>query len=207
MTYADADTVKELSGIEANDLGNVSNSSELDSLISKLNDRAKSLIDEYCQRDFGEHLAETVDVDGNGRRELSLPDAAAGDGLYYPIISLSTVKIDDSALDADDYRIKPQPNALANRNAGVIERKNARWPEGWENIEVTLDWGYSAPPDEVKGIAETLIVDQLLNAAQASKSSGAESVSMDGYSVTFGKRMRLSDEHKSRLARFRRVIV
>lgn len=207
MTYADAATVKELSGVSANDLNNIANSSELDSLISKLNDRAKSVIDEYCQRDFGEHAGETVKVDGNGRTELSLPQQAAGDGLYYPIINLSSVKLNGSSLDASDYRIKPQPNALSNRNAGVIERKHARWPKGWENIEVTLDWGYSSPPEEVKSIAESLIVDQLLNAAQASKSSGAESVSMDGYSVSFSQRMRLNEEHQQRLNNFRRVIV
>jgi hypothetical protein len=207
MTYADADTVKELSGVSANDLDNVQNSSELDTLISKLNDRAKSVIDEHCQRDFEEHLGETVTVDGNGRTELSLPQHASGDGLYYPIINLSSVKLSGSSLDASDYRIKPQPNALSNRNAGVIERKYARWPRGWENIEVTLDWGYSSPPDEVTSIAEKLIVDQLLDAAQASKSSGAESVSMDGYSVSFGHRMTLNEEHQERLKRFRRVIV
>jgi hypothetical protein len=207
MTYADPETVKELSGITASDLGNVANSSELDSLISNLNDRAKSLIDEYCQRDFEEHAGETVKVDGNGRNELSLPQYAAGDGLYYPIINLSSVSLNGNSLDASDYRIKPQPNALSNRNAGVIERKNARWPEGWENIEVTLDWGYQSPPGEIKSIAETLIVDQLLDAAQAEQGSGATSISMDGFSVSFSERMRLNEEHKQRLGRFRRVIV
>jgi hypothetical protein len=207
MSYADSQTVKERSGVSANDLNNVQNSSELDNLISRLNDRAKSLIDEYCQRDFEEYTGETVKVDGNGRSELSLPQYAAGDGLYYPIISISSVSLNGNALDASDYRIKPQPNALSNRNAGVIERKNARWPEGWENIEVTLDWGYQSPPDEIKSVAESLIVDQLLNSVQDSKSSGADSVSMDGYSVSFSQRMRLDDQHKEQLGRFRRVIV
>lgn len=207
MTYADADMVKERSGVSANDLNNVQNSSELDNLISRLNDRAQSLIDEYCQRDFEQHSGETVKVDGNGRTELSLPQQAAADGLFYPIINLTEVKLNGNALGASDYRIKPQPNALSDRNAGIIERKHARWPEGWENIEVTLDWGYSSPPPEVKSIAESLIVDQLLNAVQDSKSSGADSVSMDGYSVTFSQRMRLDDQHKEQLGRFRRVIV
>jgi hypothetical protein len=207
MTYADPQTVKELSGISASDLGNVSSSTELDNLISRLNDRAKSLIDEHCQRDFELYSGETVKVDGNGRTELSLPQYAAGDGLYYPIIELADVSLNGSSLDASDYRIKPQPNALPDRNAGIIERKRARWPNGWENIEVTLDWGYSTPPDEVKSIAETLIVDQLLDAAQADKGSGADSISMDGFSVSFSERMRLNEEHKQRLGRFRRVIV
>ena len=207
MSYADSATVKELSGIAANDLDNVQNSSALDTLISKLNDRAKSAIDEYCQRDFEHHPGETVKVDGSGRTDLSLPRQSAGDGLYYPILSLTSVKLNGSALDSDGYRIKQQPNSKKNRNAGIIERKYARWPKGWENIEVTLDWGYPNPPDEVKSIAEQLIIDQLLNAAQASKSSGAESISMDGYSGTFGKRMRLSEEHQERLRHFRRIIV
>jgi len=207
MTYADSQTVKQLSGVAASDIGNVSNTTELDNLISRLNDRAKSLIDEYCQRDFEEHLGEAVPVDGNGRTELSLPQYAAGDGLYYPIINLDTVTLNGNALDASDYRIKPQPNALTNRNAGIIERKNARWPEGWENIEVTLDWGYSSPPEEVKSVAESLIVDQLLDATQAEKGSGATSISMDGFSVSFSERMTLNDEQKERLGRFRRVIV
>jgi len=207
MSYGDSTVIKQRSGIEASDIGNVSNSSELDTLISNLNDRAKSLIDEHCQRDFDEHTGETVKADGNGRNELSLPQYAAGDGLYYPIINLSSVSLNGNALDASDYRIKPQPNALSNRNAGVIERKNARWPEGWENIEVTLDWGYSNPPEEVKSIAESLVVDQLLDAAQAEQGSGATSISMDGFSVSFSGRMTLNEEQKQRLGRFRRVIV
>jgi hypothetical protein len=207
MSYGETTVIEQRSGIEASDLGNVSDSSELKTLISNLNDRAKSLIDEYCQRDFEEHLGETTTVDGNGRRELSLPQYASGDGLFYPIISLASVSLNGNALDASDYRIKPQPNALSNRNAGVIERKNARWPRGWENIEVTLDWGYESPPEEVKSIAESLVVSQLLDAAQAEKGSGASSISMDGFSVSFSERMRLNDEHKQRLSRFRRVIV
>ena len=207
MTYADVQTVKERSGVSANDLNNVQNETALDDLISRLNKRAKSLIDEYCQRDFEEHAGETIKVDGNGRTELSLPQQAAADGLFYPIINLTDVKLNSNTLDASDYRIKPQPNALSNRNAGVIERKNARWPEGWENIEVTLDWGYSSPPPEIKSVAESLIVDQLLNAVQDSKSSGADSISMDGFSVSFSQRMRLNERHKEELDNFRRVIV
>lgn len=207
MSYGDSTVIKQRSGIEASDIGNVSNSSELDTLISNLNDRAKSLIDEHCQRDFDEHTGETVKADGNGRNELSLPQYAAGDGLYYPIINLSSVSLNGNPLDASDYRIKPQPNALSNRNAGVIERKRAIWPEGWENIEVTLDWGYQSPPEEVKSIAESLVVDQLLDAAQAEQGSGATSISMDGFSVSFSERMTLNEEQKQRLGRFRRVIV
>lgn len=207
MTYADAQTVKELSGISAGDLDNVANTTELDALITKLNERAKSRIDEYCQRDFGEHLAETVAIDGNGRTELSVPQRAAADGLFYPITTLTEVKLSNSVLDADDYRLKPQSNALADRNAGIIERKHAVWPRGWENIEVTFDWGFASPPGEIKAVAESMITDTLLSAVQDGKSSGAESVSMDGYSVSFGSRMRLSEEHKDRLSRFRRIIV
>jgi hypothetical protein len=205
MGYADPDVVKQTSGITANDLSNVSRATELDTLITALNDRAKSRIDEFCGRDFESHLGETVKVDGNGRTELSLRRHAAGEGLYQPIISLTSVKLHNSTLDASDYRIKPQPNSLPNRNAGIIERKHARWPEGWENIEVTLDWGFSSPPDEVKSVAESMVKEALLDAAQADKSSGAESVSMDGYSVSFSNRIQLSDEEKGRLKPFRRL--
>lgn len=206
MGYAETEVVKQTSGVSPNDLSNVSNSTELDSLIANLNDRAKSRIDEYCGRDFEEYSGETVKVDGNGREELSLRRHAAGEGLFQPILSLSEVKLGDKTLDASDYRIKTQPNSLPDRNAGIIERKrNARWPEGWENIEVTLDWGFTDPPDEVKSIAENMITEALLNAAQSSKSSGAESVSMDGYSVTFGNKMQLNEEQKERLKPFRRL--
>lgn len=205
MTYADPQTVKQLSGISPSDIENVANSTELDNLISRLNDRVKSRIDEYCGRDFEFHGSETVKVDGNGRTELSLRRHAAGDGLYQPIVNLSSVSVGGSTLDASDYRIKPQPNSLPNRNAGIIERKHARWPEGWENIEVTLDWGYQSPPEEIKSVAESMVKEALLDAAQASKSSGAESISMDGYSVSFSERIGLSENQKERLAPFRRL--
>lgn len=203
MAYGDPTVIKQTSGISANDLGNVSNASELDTLISNLNDRAKSLIDEYTGRDFEYHQNETATLDGNGRREISLRRNATENGLFFPIISIAEVRQNGSALASDNYRIKPQPNSLPNRNAGILERRRAIWPEGWENIEIDLDWGFQSPPEEVKSITESLVVDQLLNAAQAEKSNGAESVSMDGFSVSFSKRMRLNEEHRARLQPFK----
>lgn len=207
MTYADSDVVKELSGVSANDLPNVQNDSALDSLITKLNDRAKSLIDEYCQRDFDEHTGATTTLDGNGKSEISLPRHANGDGLYYPIIEITDLKQNDSSLSADKYRIKQTPNSRGDRNPGIIEKRYGLWPEGWENIEVTLTWGYASPPEEIKSIAEQLIIDQLNNAVQDSKADGAQSISMDGFSVSFDTSMRLKDDNKDRLDNFKRVLV
>lgn len=202
--YGDPDTIKATTGVTADDLGSLPDtdndadtSDEFDNLIAALNERASSLIDAYCQRDFEEHLGETVAIDGNRRKELRISDSVSGD-VYYPILAVSEVRLNGNPLDPGEYRV--------HRDTGVIERKLARFPNGWENVEIDFDWGYSEPPAMIREVAEDLVREQLESAAASETGKGVSSISLDGFSVSFSERAQLSESHKEKLNRFARIL-
>lgn len=201
-TYADATTVKNRSGVAADDLGLTS--AEFDALISTLNGQASDRIESYCRRDFEDHPDDVVSIDGNGRSSIRLPG--------YPVRSIASVEVGESkprTLDPSTYRVQDNP-AMPGENSGVLERKRAVWPEGWENVTVTYTWGYTNAPDSVEGVADQLVIDALQAAAKDNRAAGATSLSLDGFSVSFPEgalRMTLDDDQKSTLDDHRRVVV
>lgn len=212
-TYADTTRVRERSGVAPSDLDLEDRDTDadvdeddLDILIGELNELASETIDDYCQRDFEQHTAYTETLDGNGRQSIRLTG--------YPVISVDTVKVGDSALDASDFRVKEDSPAWVGENAGILERKGARFPDGWENVEVTYDWGYATPPGSVRNVAEELVVDALRAAVANKKGAkgGAQSYSMDGFSVSFSESLsktvgQLNESQKEQLKAHRRVII
>lgn len=204
-TYADPAIVKQKAGVEPNDINNVQNTSDLDALISALNERASDRIEAFCGRDFLEHTGTTAVIDGDDRQTIRIKRArvtSGDDGALYPLINVSEIKENDNVVDSSDYRIKPGPGRY---NSGIIERQQRRWPEGWENIEVTFDWGFSSVPPEVEAVAEDLVVGALLDASHNESAEGVESISMDGFSVSYRDPMKLDKEDKERLKPFRRL--
>jgi hypothetical protein len=201
-SYADATTVKQRSGVDADDLGLTD--SELDALLADLNSQASESIEDYCQRDFEQHTDDTAALDGNGRDAIRLPG--------YPVTSIASVEVGENnptTLDADDYRVRDDP-AFPGENGGVLERRRAVWPRGWENVQVTYTWGYSSPPGAVERVADDLVIEALQAAAKDTKGKGATSLSLDGFSVSFpdgGLRMDLDESQRATLDDHKRVVV
>lgn len=201
--YGDVDTIKDRVGVGFSDLG-LSNQQAFDDLLGRMNERSSSEVDDYCQRDFGDHPDETVKLDGNGRTSIRLP--------YYPVRSITSVKIGDSVQDADTYRLK-RIDGSPGMDAGILERKNAVWPRAWENVEVTFTWGYTAPPRAVREVVEDLVIRTVLESFRNKKTKGASSYGMDGFSVTFGVEFSSSNptsldaNMKSKLAPHKRMVV
>lgn len=200
-SYADATTVKQRSGVDAGDLGLTD--SEFDALIAELNDQASDTIEEYCRRDFEHHADDSIEIDGNGRDAIRLPG--------YPVESIASVAVGEESpttLDADEYRVRDNP-AHPGENAGVLERRKAVWPEGWENVQVEYTWGYSTTPASIERVADDLVIEALQAAAKDAKGKGATSLSLDGFSVSFpegGLRVDLDELQKSTLDDHRRVV-
>lgn len=214
MPYADTTRVKERSSVGPKDLALTDRSDsdttvdedDLDELIGELAAQAKETIDSYCQRDFEHHTGYTETLDGNDRQSIRLTG--------YPVISVTSVKVGDSTLDSADYRVRKDSPAWAGENAGILERKGAVWPSGWDNVEVTYEWGYTSPPGSVAQVAEELVVDALRAAVANEKGAkgGATSISMDGFSVSFSESLtklvgQLTPEQKAQLDAHRRVII
>ena len=197
--YGTIHAVKYETGIEPGDLiievpeeSDASTDEEkLDFLIEELLDDATSFIDRFCNRDFAHHENDAVQIDGNGRNTLRLPR-------QWPIIEIHSIEIGGSEIPEDSYRVKPGRD-LAEWNSGLIERRNSYWPQGWENIEIVLDWGFEEPPLEIDDIAEGLAAGAILDFLHNQNADGVASISMDGYSVSFNEGGERLDDDRERI--------
>jgi len=154
----------------------LANQTELENFVDDLLARASSEVEEHCGRVFGEVTGETETLFGNDTKRISLDN--------YPVTSINSVVVGQSALDTSQYRIETAPGR-PDRNAGIIERTDRRvWPAGRE-ITVDYDWGFGETPGVVKAVVEEMVVEVLEKAVVDRESSGKSSESMDGYSVSW----------------------
>ncbi|MFD1515662.1 hypothetical protein [Halomarina rubra] len=129
--------------------------SEWTQFLEKRQVQAKARIDEFCGRDFEDHASDTVTLDGGarGKRILYLPS---------PVRSVSEVRIDGEALAASTYRAKPSGQLIRLGTDG----SEARWPAGYGNIAIDLDWGYQTPPADIAEAEQKLVAHTVANLAQ-----------------------------------------
>jgi hypothetical protein len=173
--YGDEETIRQLSRLTFADLG-LATDADFTDLIQRLNERASEAIDSYCNRDFLLHAGDVAILDGDDRRTIALPG--------YPVISIAEVKENDDVVDADDYRVAGHTKPGV--NSGILERRHGHlWRFDWRNLEVTYDWGFTAPPGGVQAVAEAIVIRALHAAKTAVQSGGISSYSMDGFSVAF----------------------
>ena len=205
-TYGDADAILQKAGVSPGDIQDADTDANLSDLVARLNERASEAVERWANRDFEDHADETVKLDGNGRLndngngQLKLPGQ--------PVRSIAEIKVGDTTLDSSDYRlIKPSAyDGDTPVGAGIVERKNMPFPEGWENVEVTYTWGYEEPPAGVRQVVEDLVVDRLRSASRNETAETAESISMDGYSVSFfSTEIENEERHKERLKPYRKM--
>jgi hypothetical protein len=187
MGYGDATRIQTRSGVLYSDLG-LADEAALTSLIGDLNDQASDLIDSYCGRDFAQHTDVEETHDGTGRRTLRL------DG--YPVIGVTSVTIDGTA--TTDYTVRDA--------AGILSRTYQVWPVGQDNVVVVYSHGYASPPPAIVAVTEDMVVSALVHAAKNRTTKGANSLSMDGFSVSYSEvagQMILTPEIVQALSRFR----
>lgn len=185
--YGDPTRTLTRSGITYADLG-LADEAALTSLIGDLNDQASDLIDSYCGRDFVQHTDAEEVHDGTGRRTLRLGG--------YPVIVVSSVAIDGTA--TTDYTVRDA--------AGILSRTHQIWPAGQDNVAVVYSYGYASPPSAIVAVAEDMVVSALVHAAKNRTTKGANSLSMDGFSVSYSEvagQMVLTPEIMRVLDRFR----
>jgi frataxin-like iron-binding protein CyaY len=165
-TYASVDRLQEYTQVEATDLSLTSD--EFSRLCEALLGSAKDQIDAYTGRQtwgFDLHDGVTISLDGkNGdRKMLNLP---------HPVHSVSTVKEGGSTLaEGDEFEWKEHGSLIRTgasggnrRNYGVggassrlgqnssppglQSKQKAVWSAGYNNVEVTLTFGYYPHPDD-----------------------------------------------------------
>lgn len=175
-----------------------------DELLKGLQDRARSKIETFCQRDFAHHQGVTVTLDGKGKTVIRAP---------HPIISISSVSVDGQALtEGDDYIFKEGGSLVKTGNAssgsvvgggtppGLVTKSKPTWPDGYGNIEVTLTHGYQDPPGDVVD-AEISLIDHTL-VGYVSKRE-APVVQTDDFSVSANIPISMNQEIKDQLRSYK----
>lgn len=175
-----------------------------DPFLNNLIAGAQAFVEGYCDRKFEQ--AAYTDEEHDGRDT---------DSIYtrqYPIVSVTSVKVDDVALAAADYvvykdegRIRKKAGAFAGASrdvAGVIG--DVRVP-GVRNVKVTYSGGYAALPADLEQAAIELVKRKYQH-----KQKGDESITgrtlPGGESVTYflGE---VPPEIRGVLDRYRRMTV
>ncbi len=196
--YGDPNIIKNRTGTTAEALGLTEVRYEL--MLRNLLHKASRRLERYCGIPFYEITGFTERKRGEGRRRITLKN--------YPVTNIQEVKTGDSVLDPKYYEIVDEGEIY--QNVGTLRRIDGRWTS--RDIKITYDYGFQKTPPEVSGVAEEIVL-RLVNEANAEvKASGANSISMDGYSVDFGTvnaedKLRLTEAQRERLDNFKEPMV
>ncbi len=163
----------------------------------------KSAIDGAAGRDFMLHADATVTLDGSGTRVLLLAPL----GLT-PVVRVGWVRVGGAELADDEWLFYPEEAAIVlAASAGY----GSRFPEGSQNVEVRLDWGYEATPADVMAAQAKLAAAELIGKCSG-EGGGVEAVSLGDYTVRYGGAgrfaytiRRLVSEANEVVARYRRI--
>lgn len=106
---------------------------------------ANSHIDNYCERDFEDHPGVTLTV--------STADGESAIYVASPIRDVTSVRVDGSVIESDNWHAK---------ESGMLVRTDGRpWSRDYATVEVTGDFGYQTPPQDIQ-LAEKKLVDHTL---------------------------------------------
>lgn len=174
-SYCSVDDVLAL--LEAYDLSEWGDADALQLRAAQLLNPTKSVIDSAAGRDFMLHPDETISLDGSGDRSLLLSPL----GLV-PVVQVDQVKVGGIELSADEWFLYPEEACIVlSASSGSL----GRFPSGNQNIELTMDWGYEAPPSDIVMAQAKLAAAELLAMASGER-GGVEAVSVGDYSVRYG---------------------
>jgi len=117
---------------------------------------------------------EAITLDSRGGARIFLPEL--------PVVEVSAVVEDDTALDVDDdYKLGQH---------GILHRVGgAKWAKGIQIIAVTYSHGYATLPDDIVVIATraaSRAYQSGLRAAEDEASLGVQSKSLGDFSVQYG---------------------
>ncbi|MBD3292292.1 MAG: hypothetical protein GF393_05170 [Armatimonadia bacterium] len=163
----------------------------------------RSAIEAAAGRDFFLHADETVVLDGSGTRVLLLAPL----GLT-PVVAVDAVSVDGRELDECEWLFYPDEAAIVLAASSSLGRY---FPEGSQNVEITLDWGYEVTPGDVVSAQAKLAASEML-ARHTGEQGGVEAVSLGDYTVRYGADgrfaqtiRRLVAEAREAVARYRRI--
>lgn len=192
-----------LSLVGAFDASEWGSDEELAREVSALLAPTKAAVDSAAGRDFLLHADATVEVDGTGTRVLLLAPLGLS-----PVVEVTSVAVDARELGDDEWLFYQDESAIVLAAGSCLGTK---FPEGSQNIEVTLDWGYPVTPTDIV-LAQAKLAAAELVAQNTGERGGVEAVSLGDYSVRYAGAgrfahtvRRLVSEANELVARYRRI--
>ncbi|MCK5161772.1 MAG: hypothetical protein KAQ99_09390 [Candidatus Aureabacteria bacterium] len=163
--------------------------------------RASRKIDAFCNRDFIEHTDYIEYHNGEGRysqySETYTHNSIVLENI--PVIQVTEV-VDNSVVlvEGTDYE-------LFEKDAMILLTPDMKYfVKKIKGVKITYDWGYAAVPDVIKDVCCWLVVQALGKQLKFSEAGVAQSVSVEGHSVTLPEIRDVPADLLEVLARFAR---
>lgn len=192
MSYCTAEDV--LDGpLKAMDLSNIG--AERDdqlAYIEDLLDATKLILDAEAGRDFDLHENDVVLLDGtNADRVILWKD---DNTLCVPVIAVSEVKVYGRTINITNLFVDNRIGRLGfqyNVQDRVFIHRSLRgslwtFPQDFQNVEVTLDWGFTEPPADVKKAQSFLTAGLVLVTSGGGLSGGVRELEISDFRVVYG---------------------
>jgi hypothetical protein len=174
-SYCTVDDVLAL--LASYDLSGLGDSEQIAARVNGALPAAMEAVEALADRDFDYHQAAVVRVNGSGTDTLSLAESGA-----VPIIDIAAVTVNGRNLDSSRLVVGSDEASLR-----MLPRGRARevFARGKLNVEVVLDWGFTAPPSDICTAQAKLAAAEIL-ASMAGLEGTAESVRIGDYEARYG---------------------
>lgn len=198
MSYCTVDEVIHgpLKGIDLSQLGATD---AINDYVEGLLPAAKRMIDGAAGRDFDYHAGEdeegeTVTLNGNGADRIAVWKTDRT--LCVPIVEVTDVSVYGAELDITDLKVDAAAGIIGFQDAptdrlamrrAARRGSTARFPKDFQNVAVTLIWGYETPPDDVT-LAQALVTAcYALLSVGGGKSGGVLARKIEDFEVQYGE--------------------
>jgi hypothetical protein len=177
--------------------------------VTELLPLTKAMVESGAGRDFHWHVDETLALDGSGTDRLQLYGVAAGAEEPAPPLFAKALRVAGRTIASGQYRVYAATGLVRLQPTGTL----ARFPEGLQNVEVDLDWGFEQTPGDVRLAQAKLTAAELL-AELGGEGGGVRETRIGDYAVRYaeegryaGAVSRLCAEAEDVVRRYRRVRV
>ena len=199
--YGSVTNVKTETGVTPENLNGIETEAELDDYITSKLEGASDEIDRFCNRTFRLVQNVTETRYGNNTRTIQLRN--------YPVVTIHSVEEGSTELtEGEDFELKGTRN-FEGENDGILKRDRRFWKR---RVEYTFeyDWGYpdNEWPKLLDGVAEALVKAGIQTSIQNTTKAeygGADSISMDGFSLSIEQAVRESEIDEGDLSRLKNL--
>ncbi|MCK5160381.1 MAG: hypothetical protein KAQ99_02285 [Candidatus Aureabacteria bacterium] len=180
---------------------NVEFANPADPTIALFLTRASRKIDAYCNRDFLEHTDYIEYHNGKGRYSAYSEDYLHNSVVLenIPVIQVTEVVDNSNVLvEGTDYEV------FENKALILLTPESRYFIKKIKGVKITYDWGYATVPDGIADICTWMVAQALGKQLKFSEAGVAQSVSIEGHTVSLPEIREIPADMLELLGRFAR---